>query len=248
MGERILAELHDRALAELLLDLADGEIDGALAIHVDSHFTSSPASGCRARWSYSTPLSRASPATRLPFRGARSANGLSERHPVEGLVDRARAPEMAAIEDHLGGRPGAEVVVGRGLDGASEGPEATRRTHPADRPVSAEWPFLGHEAERRAGALARGRQPAQVVHGAADPRPDHAGSSQPRKGPQTATGELQRGDALGGGRDSTLEISEEPVGHLAQELEREVHARRVDPAQVRLRRAGAQASLGRVER
>src|SRR5262249_32958003 len=49
VGERILAELHDRALAELLLDLADGELDGALAVHVDSHFTSPPASGCRAR-------------------------------------------------------------------------------------------------------------------------------------------------------------------------------------------------------
>src|SRR5215468_12067002 len=166
MGERILAELHDRALAELLLDLADGEIDGALAIHVDSHFTSSPASGCRARWRYSTPLSHASPATRLPFRGARSANGASERHPVEGLVDRARAPEMAAIEDHLGGRPGPEVVVGRRLDRAGEGTEATRRTHPGERHVSAERPFLGHEAQRLAGALARGRQPAQVVHGA----------------------------------------------------------------------------------
>ena len=47
--ERVLAELHDRALAELLLDLADREIDGPLAIHVDSHVTPSSAPGCRRR-------------------------------------------------------------------------------------------------------------------------------------------------------------------------------------------------------
>jgi hypothetical protein len=37
----ILAELHDGALAELLLDLADGQVDGPLSVHVDSHFTPS---------------------------------------------------------------------------------------------------------------------------------------------------------------------------------------------------------------
>jgi hypothetical protein len=35
------AELHDGALAELLLDLADGQVDRPLAIHVDCHFTPS---------------------------------------------------------------------------------------------------------------------------------------------------------------------------------------------------------------
>src|SRR2546427_3177585 len=43
LRRRLLAELHDGALAELLLDLADGEVDRPLAIHVDAHVTPSPA-------------------------------------------------------------------------------------------------------------------------------------------------------------------------------------------------------------
>src|SRR5207253_8883263 len=39
---RLLAQLHDGALAELLLDLADREVDRPLAIHVDAHVTPSP--------------------------------------------------------------------------------------------------------------------------------------------------------------------------------------------------------------
>jgi hypothetical protein len=37
-----LPELHDGALAELLLDLAQGEIDRPLAIHIDAHVTALP--------------------------------------------------------------------------------------------------------------------------------------------------------------------------------------------------------------
>src|SRR5438093_7193659 len=47
LRQRLLAELHDGALAELLLDLADGEVDRPLPIHVDAHVTPSPA---RSTW------------------------------------------------------------------------------------------------------------------------------------------------------------------------------------------------------
>ena len=40
--ERVLAELHDGALAELLFDLADREIDGAIAIHLCCHGCHTP--------------------------------------------------------------------------------------------------------------------------------------------------------------------------------------------------------------
>src|SRR6185369_14979797 len=55
VGEPVLAELHDGALAELLLDLADGQIDRALAIHVDAHFTPLPAR-CHSARRAETPL------------------------------------------------------------------------------------------------------------------------------------------------------------------------------------------------
>src|SRR5262245_10887058 len=45
LGEGLLAQLHDRALAELLLDLADGEVDRPLAIHVDGHVLRPPPHG-----------------------------------------------------------------------------------------------------------------------------------------------------------------------------------------------------------
>src|SRR4029453_15231416 len=70
-----LPELHDRALAELLLDLADGEIDGPLAIHVDSHVTPSSAPGARPKMMpYSTPPALVAPAARDAFLAVRSGH------------------------------------------------------------------------------------------------------------------------------------------------------------------------------
>src|SRR3989454_11561969 len=60
----LLAELHDGALAELLLDLADGEVDRPLPIHVDAHVTPSPA---RSTW---TPGPNFPETTTLPWRSA----------------------------------------------------------------------------------------------------------------------------------------------------------------------------------
>src|SRR5262249_24685337 len=174
LGERVLAELHDRALAELLLDLADGQIDGPLAIHVDSHVTPSPAPGCRPRWPYSTPLSGASPVAPPPFFGARSGHSRAERQQLERLAERRRPSQGAAIEDDLGGRPGAEVQLATGLDGAGDRTESPWRAHPGKRHVAAERALLGCEAERLDGALARDGELTELGDAPLQPGPDHA--------------------------------------------------------------------------
>src|SRR4029453_2623662 len=122
VDEPVLAELHDGALAELLLDLAERQVDRPLAVHVDTHFTPLPARchsallGCAdtlwrapppklAPMTAHSPLaSDESPAPAMPFSGVAGAT-TGEREPRDGLVHGAARAEAAVVEHELVGRP-----------------------------------------------------------------------------------------------------------------------------------------------
>src|SRR4029077_5343667 len=106
MREGVVAQLHDRALAELLLDLAHREIDGPLAIHVDSHVTPSPAPGCR----------RLMARTVLP-----SPMWLQPRPYLAPVPFRPR-------RRRAGGRRGLRTPIRCGGDGCDRAPRGTRST------------------------------------------------------------------------------------------------------------------------
>src|SRR5262249_38717336 len=152
-----------------------------------------PAPGCRPRCPYSTPLSGASPVTPPPFSGARSGHSRAERQQLERLVDRARRSQVAAIEDDLGGRPGAEIQLAAGLDGAGDRTESPRRAHAGERHVAAERAHLGCEAERLDCALARDGELAELGDATLQPCPDHARPRETRERPEATAGERNRG-------------------------------------------------------
>src|SRR5207247_1733389 len=152
LRQRLLAELHDGALAELLLDLADGEVDRPLAIHVDAHVTPSPArSTCTPGPSF--------PETDLLYPGARQVSSraayiFSGTGAPQGVLGHRRVHgprrlEPALVEDDLRGRPGAERRSGRGLDRRGERAPGAWRAHAADGQVTPEGAPLGREAEGR---------------------------------------------------------------------------------------------------
>src|SRR5439155_506739 len=109
LRQRLLAELHDGALAELLLDLADGEVDRPLPIHVDAHVTPSPA---RSTWTpgpnfpetdHSTLALGRSPAARAtyfqlptPRRGCRDTGVYTAPVGLSRLSSRTTSP---AVQD-----------------------------------------------------------------------------------------------------------------------------------------------------
>src|SRR5206468_7891169 len=134
LRQRLLAELHDGALAELLLDLADGEVDRPLPIHVDAHVTPSPA---LSTW---TPAPIFRRRTTLPWRSAglqpRGLHIFNYRRPagVPGhrRVHGPRGLEPALVENDLRGRPGPERRGARDLDGRGERAPGAWRAHAAD--------------------------------------------------------------------------------------------------------------------
>src|SRR5581483_8199683 len=113
LGERLLAQLHDGALAELLLDLTDGEVDSSLAIHIDAHVTPSPArcppSSDFRRWNT---LPRP-PLSLQPNRYIFSALAPPQRVARDRRVDRARRTEPALVEGDLRRGPSTESTRAR---------------------------------------------------------------------------------------------------------------------------------------
>src|SRR5205814_2027190 len=108
LRQRLLAELHDRALAELLLDLADGEVDRPLPVHIDAHVAPSPPDRRAAlEWAHSTLPGRESPAADTAF----FQTSASEREARQWLVDRSARLEVAPVEHYFLCSPGAEVGV-----------------------------------------------------------------------------------------------------------------------------------------
>src|SRR5262245_52095086 len=170
------------------------------------------------RYRYCTLLSGASPAARLPFFGARSGHAAAEPHPFERLVDGSGPPEMTAIENDLGGRPGAEGRVAGRLDGAHDRPETPRRAHAAERHVAAERPFLGREAERLQAALAGGGELANLGHTAPQPGPQDAGTREAGERPQAPARERDGRGARRGGGERAADPGEVSLRDLAQEL------------------------------
>src|SRR6185436_11761513 len=128
------------ALAELLLDLADGEIDRPLAIYVDAHVTPSPARCCYAPG----PLF---PEMRLLYPGPQPVSSTAgyifsgtpgpQRVRRDGNVEGTRRPEAALVEHDVRGGPRAEGGHPRGGDGLGQLRPAPRRADTAEREVAA---------------------------------------------------------------------------------------------------------------
>src|SRR3989454_2228826 len=243
----LLAELHDGALAELLLDLADGEVDRPLAIHIDTHVTPSPArSTCTPGPSF--------PETDLLYPGARQVSSraayiFSGTGAPQGLrgprrVHRPRRFEPALVEDDLRGRPGAERRGGRGLDRRGERVPSAWRAHAADGQVTPEGAPLGREAEGRQRPVDGRREPRELGDAGRDASPQDARAPEAREAPEAGGGERDGrgvGDRpLQRGRHGRQAL----VGDRAQELERQVELRRVHPADVGVPGRGADARLG----
>src|SRR5213594_1462641 len=188
-GEGRLAEPHDRALAELLLDLAEREVDRPLAVHVDGHVTPSPRR-CVCEVFYSTLAAADSPAVALPIFSHRGASP-GEREGGERLVVGARRPEVAPEEDHLVRRPASEVDIGSGLDRGPDPTEPAWRADAGDGHVAAERTVLGREAERLEHPLEGGGEPADLRHPGRDAGPQHA---RPREAREAAEPRKREGD------------------------------------------------------
>src|SRR5438093_1090434 len=246
LRQRLLAELHDGALAELLLDLADGEVDRPLAIHVDAHVTPSPArSACTPGPSF--------PETDLLYPGARqvssrtayifSGTGAPQGVPGHRRVHGPRRLEPALVEDDLRGRPGAECRGARGLDRRGERAPGAWRAHAADGQVTPEGAPLGREAEGRQRPVDGRREPRELGDARRDAGPQDARAPEAREAPE-AGGRERDGRGVGDrplqrGRHGRHAI----VGDRAQELEGEVELGRIDPADIGVRRRGADARL-----
>src|SRR5881396_2098036 len=247
LRQRLLAELHDGALAELLLDLADGEVDRPLPIHVDAHVTPSPA---RSTWTPGPNF----PETDLLYPGARqvssradyifSGTGAPQGVPGHRRVHGPRRLEPALVEDDLRGRPGAERRGGRGLDRRGERAPGAWRAHAADGQVTPEGAPLGREAEGRQRPVDGRCEPRELGDACRDAGPQDAGAPEAREAPEADGGERDGrgvGDRpLQRGRHGRHAI----VGDRAQELERQVELRRVHPADVGVPGRGADARLG----
>src|SRR5262249_43113776 len=191
LGESFLAQLHDRALAELLLDLADGEVDRPLAVHVDAHVpTPSPARSAPVFRRWAT-LPRPLPSLQ---HGAWifSAPRPPQRMAADGDMQGAGRPEAALVEDQLGGDPGAEVTAPDRLDGIREAAATARGPRPAEGQMAAERTRLGGEPEGRGRAVDPCRERRGVRAAGRDPGPEHTGAPEARKAAETRGGERQR--------------------------------------------------------
>ena len=143
-----LAELHDGALAELLLDLADREIERALAVRVQRHgHSSSPF-----RLGLCVAVHWSPPCVHLLICGCRSGAivfplELRRRTETRFRVGSSRASysiappraQVAAVDDDAIDRAGAEVVARVTLAASRRAPSSRAvPLHPAERDVGAE--------------------------------------------------------------------------------------------------------------
>src|SRR5947209_6097567 len=177
--EGSLAEPHDRALAELLLDLAESEVDRPFAIHVDGHVPPSPRR-CVCEMSYSTLAATDSPAAALPIFSHHEASP-REREGGKRLVDGARRPEAAAVEDHALRRPASKIHLGGALDRGRDPAQAARRADAGDGHVAAEGTVLRWEAERLECPLERGSEATELRHPGRNAGKEHARSPEARE-------------------------------------------------------------------
>src|SRR5213078_4044159 len=143
--------------------------------------------------------------------------------PGHRRVQGPRGLETALVENDLGGRPGAERRGARGLDRRGERAPGAWRAHAGDGQVPLEGAPLGREAEGRQRAVDGRRELGERGDAGRDAGPQDARAPEAR-------------EAAEAGRHA-------PVRDRAQELEGEVELGRIDPADIGVRRGGADTRL-----
>src|SRR5205809_1169790 len=246
LRQRLLAELHDGALAELLLDLAEGEVDRPLAVYVDAHVTPS---STRSAWTpgprfpETRPLypgaGRVSSRTGYIFSGTDAPQGV----PGHRRVDGPRGLQAALVEYDFGSRPGAERRGARGLDRRGQHASAARRAHAADGQVTLEGAALGWEAEGCERTVQGGREPSELGDPGRDAGPQDTLAIEAREAPQAGSGEAEGPGVGDRGSQGSRHGRHALVRDRAQELEGQVRLGRIDPTDVGLRGGGADTRL-----